>query len=470
MSTKMYNKLMDTDTKTEEETAMKRRKKSAIDDYKQEETKQLVLPQKKRVLPNTDSSSPAKKTVKSSQLLNQTEDPVDDETLIRETEAALKSLSGSWPGPRGSSYNRGMPEHDESPTFENLFEEKKVNPKLSPSSSISSSGSNDNSCSLKDVITLRDQHAEEKSVKHEGKIRSRAKTSNEFENLLKIENECATIQSQTDPKLGKKDKKGDGSQYQPPDFNELVDDSSNELEIDMSEQGDKDEEDERKVLKKKDDEIKKERYSSEKSINQRSYAPYTQHPTAGANTPTFSATSAFKPPVDSKQSRNPGIGISGSIPPLGPFPAEATFVGYPTPVQETPTTDAPSTLPEDKLRNTSLLQLKGIAKDPAEPRANSVPVKPSPVSIGSPETNSKQYTILQPAAAGSRAASAIQDIAREGVQVVSAVTNSTPSSSASTDASPSKMMTSNTSFDRPTGTLSPTSMNRGRICMFKYNF
>jgi len=47
----------------------------------------------------------------------------DDETLIRETQAALKSLSGSWPDSRGNLYR--LQEQDENPPpFQNLFEEK----------------------------------------------------------------------------------------------------------------------------------------------------------------------------------------------------------------------------------------------------------------------------------------------------------------------------------------------------------
>lgn len=441
MTTKMYTN----DRPSEDETAMKRRKKSAIDEYRQESEspKQILLPQKKRVLSNTDNTSPAKKTVKSSQA----EEPVDDETLIRETEAALKSLSGSWPGPRG---NRGT-EHEESPTFENLFEEKKGNPKLSPSSSTTSSGSNDNSCSLKDVITLRDQHSEEKSSKLDKNF---PKTKIKTEKDDSIEYEMMKVDDQND--LKRKDKNG-GSHYEPPDFNELVDDSSNELEIDMSDQSENKESDtdEKPKGKKREEDIKRERYQ-ERSISQSTpYAPYSQ-----SSTPTFSATSAFKPPNDSKRP----IGIPSTVPPIGPYPAEATFVGYPSnvvvPQEPLPTPHEPQ--PEEKLRPSSnLMQLKSLNKDGQETRTNGLPVKPSPVSIGSPEANSKQYTILQPAPAGSRAASALQDIAREGLPIVSAVSNS--GTSTSSDSS-SKMITGS-NFDRPTRTLSPNSMNRGR-CSF----
>ena len=179
-------------------TDEKRRKKT--DDLDQT-TKSLILPQKKRVLPSSSAASPVKKCQKLLPNTSSDEGAAADETLIRETEAALKNLSGSWPGPRGSSYQK---KQDESPAFENLFDEKK-SVKLSPSSS--SNGSND-ICSLKDVITLREQHEEEE-------IRSKLRIKQEDDGKVKIKHET--------------------SHYEPPDFNELVDDSSNELEIDMSE-------------------------------------------------------------------------------------------------------------------------------------------------------------------------------------------------------------------------------------------
>uniref|UniRef100_T1H1C4 Uncharacterized protein n=1 Tax=Megaselia scalaris TaxID=36166 RepID=T1H1C4_MEGSC len=51
------------------------------------------------------------------------DDQPDDETLIRETQAALKSLSGSWSDTRSSLYR--LNDQDENPQFQNLFEEQK---------------------------------------------------------------------------------------------------------------------------------------------------------------------------------------------------------------------------------------------------------------------------------------------------------------------------------------------------------
>lgn len=316
----------------------KRRKKS-------EETKSLLLPQKKRVIPLSNTSSPIKKNPKLS-----SEEGAPEETLIRETEAALKNLSGSWPGPRGGYTTQ----QEDAPAFENLFDEKKANVKMSPIST--SNSSSDNTCSLKDVITLREQHEHEESSDE----KSTGNTKN-----IKVE----------DMKLSRTPK----SLYQSPDFNELVDDSSNELEIDMSEAASENNE---SNIKSEPQETKKceskspSKYTSEQTV-------FPSFSRTSTTTSPFSTTSAFRPP----QAKNPS---------LGPFPAEATFVGYPT---------EPSA-PEDKSKN--IVPLK-----PTETRAEA--------HVKSPEAANKQYTILQPAGIGSRAASTLQEVAREGVQSVSAV-------------------------------------------------
>lgn len=497
------SKMFGTESKDEESSA-KRRKKSTNDD---EPPKQIVLPQKKRVLPpSATMPSRAASPIKKKQLSQAAtaDEQVDDETLIRETEAALKSLSGSWPGPRGSAYPRGIPDHNESPTFENLFEEKKANPKLSPTPSASSSGDS-TSCSLKDVITLRDPHSEEKPTASTSNPKfSSSSTSqstkqgiknvtgkNEIENLMKIETECVTIQSgiKGRPKDKNSGKLEGTTQYEPPDFNELVDDSSNELEIDMSDpcvdrdtDGD-DKMDDTVKSRKKDASDKRGTNRCRYGEIQSSQPGYVQGPYAA---PFSSASSAFRPPnVDSNKTpvQRPG-GISM---PLGPYPAEATFVGYPDPLSQ-PTTAANSSNLVDNVeklpRTVQIQQLKSIPTTVApsvkeitgsEARSDVSAVgktsSASSVSVASPDT--KQYTILQPAA-GSRAASALQDIAsREGVQVVSAVSSSGTNTATPSQPSPSQqppqnsagnsVATANPPYERPTGTLSPTSMSRGKF-------
>lgn len=572
----------------------------------------VVLPQKKRALPSSSGASPvrspARKSAKAVTSSNAaaSDEAVDDETLIRETEAALKSLSGSWPGPRSSFYNRGITEHEErfeSPTFENLFEEKKINNKMSPSSSSSSSSgcSESSSCSLKDVITLRGQQPDGKSsrtatdgktpggmaanttgssnqqVKQQSDGSSRSSSSsatkshcktrpqdrdvsqqqsayqegNDLENLLKIENECATIQSQVGSSVshaqvqdtrrssdskGIKDKhllpavnsssdatpsSSRGIEYAAtsryePDFNELVDDSSNELEIDMSDpSGDKEDDDDSDRSNKTEDRQKRKEdnvnlkdvaaiSSSDQqtsssfqdrqnvfgaaSQQQRQFQPNkplctsatvtgTMLLTTSTSSPSpsssvsFSATSAFRAINSSQASKDTAVSlrlpaapsssidlqgsVGGAIPPIGPFPASATFVGYPGSVGlqgHDPEGGAghPHSVTSLDEKHTAaavcLLQLKTNTKEEngekgqelAANETTSLPgAKTSSVSVASPDaTSSKQYTILQPAGAGSRAATAIQDVNREGVLSVSAVSSSSSSSACSSGGVP----------------------------------
>ncbi|CAH1155935.1 unnamed protein product [Phaedon cochleariae] len=330
-------------TKTLETLEDKRRKKC-------EDPKSLLLPQKKRVLPSVSStSSPVKKSPKMS------EEGAPEETLIRETEAALKNLSGSWVGSR-NSYSAAQ---EVATPFENLFDEKKAIIKMSPSSA--SNSSSDNASSVKDVITLRDQH-EESSEDNSRKSSPKSRTG-------KVH-------------------------YQSPDFNELVDDSSNELEIDMSEAAaEKNEKHDRRDSKAK-------------------FHSFHSSP--------FSTASAFRPP----QSKNP---------PLGPFPAEATFVGYPndsTPVEEKKTITPLKPSEDDKVEG----------------------------EVKSPEGASKQYTILQPAGVGSRAASTLQEVAREGVQSVAAVGGGGGSSGEAREKEAPAI--EKTTVVVPPGALSPNSIGK----------
>lgn len=390
----------------------KRRKKPSEDLKRESESpKQILLPQKKRVLPPTACGSPAKKSQK---LALPQEENAAEETLIRETEAALKSLSGSWPGPRGASYNR----QEESPPFENLFDEKKA-VKLSPSST--SSSSTDNNCSLKDVITLRDQH-EDLEREEQFKMKCiKIKQENEADYLPKPEDE--NMQTKTKKMYVRCN--AEPSRYDPPDFNELVDDSSNELEIDMSEAASDrndsgDDKLENKSKRKESDDSKSPRYTSEDP-----YHPFVRPPVSSP----FSTTSAFRPPQVTK---------ANTLTPLGPYPAEATFVGYPG-------------LPPPPVEEKTKIPKTEEAQDSSGLLAN---VKSS---VSSPEGVSKQYTILQPAGVGSRAASALQEAAREGVPTVSAV-----SSSSSNTPTPKMTVV--------TGTLSPGSMGRGKFLSFFFTF
>lgn len=485
------------------DAAAKRRRKSVRDDdlrkgVDSESSKNISLPQKKRVFTSGNAGSPARKSSKNY------EETEDDETLIRETEAALKSLSGSWPGPRGSLYQRGNSDEDRyESNFENLFEEKKDNPKLSPSSiSTSSTTSNETGCSLKDVISLRGQDRSGRALQQikqfELTKQYPIKYKKDLDNPINLENtaiHCGQNQNEgfkrsANGRPAKSDRGNDKySRYEPPDFNELVDDSSNELEIDMSDPAADKEELDRDKSAEREDRISRngpspilrqhnqqqiysnyQRQYSDGSIKVASSVASTPSPSPAVGSP-FSATSAFRPPnTDHSKSNCRGSATIGTttttIPPMGPYPASATFVGYPTPGPAMPTLQpvtAMSPSSEEKQPSTvSLLQLKSPKEEvhPIQREVSTNPMVPnkSPTAglppVGSPDANSKQYIILQPAGVGSRAASAIQDIAREGVVSVSAVSSSSAGSNSSTG---SNGTGSNTSGNNKNASNSSTS-------------
>lgn len=350
----------------------------------------------------------------------QNPDDQDDETLIRETQAALKSLSGSWPDSRGSLYK--INDQDENPPFQNLFEEKHHDLKLSPSASsghhhqisVDGSGSGsgvmiDSQCNIKDVITLRECNG--KIIKNDLKMLQKfRKDKDEFK---------------IDPL-----RLASSQHYQSPDFNELVDDSSNDLEIDMSENGDKDNQ---HYIKLKKDILRRNRELHHKDDM------YLNFPQSQNKVP-FSQTSAFKPPTDIR--KNGTIGL------VGPYAAEATFVGYPEEPQSSMDQSIPIPIPIPTYQVEEKLPIK-------------IKVEESTKSVGSPD--SKQYTILQPAGVGSRAASVMQDIAREGVVSVSAVSSSSSPGIGIVSSSTMAHIADKIHYDRPMPALSPGSINRGEL-------
>lgn len=241
-----------------------------------------------------------------------------DETLIRETQAALKTLSGSWPQDRTS--NHSGDENDDANGFENLFDDKRSDKMLpsSPSQSSESADASQKSYSMRhqtdEQITNGISDTEEQTRKAQRSVRE--KSSEDYDRHPKYNNH-----------------------YDAPNFDELGDSSSNELEIDMSDRNDDKYEDDR--------DTKQKRKSEMVSVNKQSL--YNAYKAATAALP-YSTQSAFKPPAEVKHR------IHGSTMPSEPFG------GYSN-----------------------------------EHEKSSI------------HKGSKQYTVLQPAGAGSRAATVLQE-------------------------------------------------------------
>ncbi|XP_049867012.1 myelin transcription factor 1-like protein [Pectinophora gossypiella] len=289
-----------TDSMEEEEVVGKRRRR-LLDDERRDETDS-----RRRPLP-AHRPHPA--------LPPRAHEEVD-ETLIRETQAALKTLSGSWSRERTS--NHSGDDNDDANGFENLFDDKRSD-KMLPSSPSPSSESADASQKSYSTRHQGDEHAlnglsdsEDRDKKQQKSDRGR--NSDEY------------------------DKHKYSNHYDAPNFDELVDSSSNELEIDMSDRNDDKYDDDR--------ENKHKRKSEPVTVNKQSL--YNAYKAATAALP-YSTQSAFKPPAEVKHRIH-----SSSLP-------SEPFGGYSS---------------EDK---------------------------------SSVHKGSKQYTVLQPAGVGSRAASALQE-------------------------------------------------------------
>ncbi|CAK1582128.1 unnamed protein product [Parnassius mnemosyne] len=239
----------------------------------------------------------------------------DDENLIRETQAALRTLSGSWS--KDQNCAQSGDENESGNDFENLFDDKRSD-KMLPSSPSQSSESADASQKSFALRNISDEH-------------NNCDTNEGNKQQMSLSDREKSIDDDRNSRYS--------NHYDGPNFDELVNSSSNELEIDMSDRNDEKYDDDKDLNNKRKSEII--------SVNKQSL--YNAYKAATAALP-FSTQSAFKPPAEVKH-KIPGTS----------FPSEP-FGGY-----------------------------------------SNEPEKSSGVK------GSKQYTVLQPAGAGSRAATALQE-------------------------------------------------------------
>ncbi|XP_055844060.1 uncharacterized protein DDB_G0283357 isoform X3 [Episyrphus balteatus] len=388
----------------DQECTIKRKKRSSRDDEttnssNNNNNQQLgnlndksTLPQKKRSVAQPSIMNCGRSNTPSSVQQNGklTCDDQDDETLIRETQAALKSLSGSWPDARNNLYR--LNDQDENPPFQNLFEEHKLN----GSSPLQKYAKYDS----KSLMCIR----------------------RESDNFLYF------------PRQKENDQARLNSQY--------------------------------KTLTSP---------SSTSSTSSVEYGTESKSDLIGTDMDSrkkipFSQASAFKPPNDIKRNgiMSSAYGIPSMATPYGNESSSA-FLSY----QPHATTEAvvhhhhPHHLPH-QLPPPSVAELNAGSDDPSNKVINTKSLKDNeddvqnskhhllhhqqhqqlqqqqhnnhlqqqqqqqqhPQTMETPDT--KHYTILQPAGVGSRAASVMQDIAREGVVTVSAVSSSSSNPNNST--------------------------------------
>lgn len=297
LSDRRYERADSTGSMDEEEVLGKRRRRLLDDERRDEIDRRRPLPIHRPQASRTDE---------------------ENETLIRETQAALKTLSGNWP--RDKHMAHSADENDDANGFENLFSDKRSD-RMLPSSPSPSSDSAD---------------ASQKSfnIRHQADDQNTNGTSDNEDRTQ----HCQRIDRERSHDEYDKNSKYSNN-YDAPNFDELVDSSSNELEIDMSDRNEDKYDDER--------DNKQKRKSEMISVNKQSL--YNAYKAATAALP-YSTQSAFKPPAEVKHR------IHGVTLPSEPF--------------------------------------GGYSNDHDKSALNK---------------GSKQYTVLQPAGAGSRAATALQE-------------------------------------------------------------
>lgn len=311
----------------------------------------------------------------------------EDETLIRETQAALKSLSGSWSEVNLPTISKDT---EESSVFPNLFDERNGHKIMSPITTTAFSSN--------EPLSHREYYYSN------GKPKS-------------------NIQSKK-PRLT-------DSKYQSHDFNEMCGDGSGNPTNKLTLQSDKSE-----------------------SI----YENTSEYSPAHRTVQSFSQNSAFHPPLFDAKKSNPFGGMPHSAYHYGDSSGYSTY---------------------------SSLDLNASA--------NSSPERERP-SFGKAFTKDddmsaadyKEYTTLQPAGVGSKAASVIQDVTREGVASVVVMnsmsnasvqnTKSTPTTAASaaaaaaaagsvSSASSSSLSNERAFLERPMVAFSPGSTNKGKTIL-----
>lgn len=386
--------------KLDDSENLKRRKRSFRDEESRKSDEKLYYPQKKRnFAPLSNNRSHIGHN-------RQCSEDQDDETLIRETQAALKSLSGSWPEDRSLTYK--INETDENPSFQNLFEEKNGNGrKMSPTISTTTTAA-----AAAAAVVFSNQNANDA-----GEVYRDGYSFREYNGKFKPTVQKCMQQSKYRCIESNK------NMYQSHDFNELVDDSSNEPPLDistpnaMSNNSNHNQKDDASFgqnnLRKLSDSI----YGNNGYQPHRMLVPFSQ-------------SSAFKPPGDNK--RNASV----ALPLVGYHHTDAgNYTNYSSDIS----TALCNNVDKEKIYS------KLNAKD-----------EDGVKSIDSPD--SKHYTTLQPAGVGSKAASVMQDIAREGVLSVAAVssTSSPGLNNVSSTSTVDKIL-----YDRPVQPFSPGSISKG---------
>lgn len=387
----------------------KRRKRSIRDDEhvynsRCDNDKQSYYPQAKRVA--LGPSPIGRQTI---HISRQNSDDQDDETLIRETQAALKSLSGSWSDSRGSLYK--INDQEENPAFQNLFDTQN-----SHMNSINNNNNENYLHKMSPTVTTTTNQSPHDLMSANYPA---AKIKSEMRSVQKYRRDKDEYAMKFRPDAMKY-----YSQYPSHDFTELVDDTSNDLQIDMASNGGQKD----STGAGLDDKYKELYKNSDLYGSYPNHHMHHHHHHRGMV--PFSQSSAFRPPIDNKRMANMGM------PPMGNPYLHADAGGY----------MAYGT------------DISGVLADSDGDKEKKITVKEEELAKPIDSPDSKQYTILQPAGVGSKAASVMQDIAREGVVSVAAVSST---SSPGLNNVSSTTIVEKLAYEQPMPSFSPGSNGKG---------
>lgn len=194
-----------------------------------------------------------------------------------------------------------------------------------------------------------------------------------------------------------------------PDFNELMDESTNELEIDMSDEATMDQHCDPMGRAKEENNNKIDH------VDIKDHNLFASRHTLLSGSSKPSTGSAFHPvtsdsnkdSLSTKSNMDLTSAVSVAMSPLGPYPpVGATFVGYPDGAGITSSEKEPShSMASEKPTTSSIcvlqpkprLKMNEKLEDSATPSSASVISSSERRSIDSPDTMQKEYTILQPA-------------------------------------------------------------------------
>lgn len=396
-------------------------------------------------LNNTNNNNNNSNQNNNYKIINST-DEQDNEQLIRETQAALKSLSGSWPADTRGPFHYRVNEPEENVNFQNLFQS---------TNHIETTGVGSAAGVAIGVPTSTT------APFRQGPFRVDSATSlrqiqlrNEYNNRVLSQQFARKDNPQPIPPqyYYHNHPAVTAHLYDQHDFNELVTDDEDEDDPDDADDGNNSSSNDLQVVVRTH------------AIRDKTKLDNLRPPTAetNGNAPPFSLNSAFKPIIPSSDLKKcnsneqyPSIETTQYT--IGYPDLQPTLIEQINQQKESSIEAAIARVPSSTTATATATANGNVNNNPI---ADPATVDSNDCSLTKPmdSPDSKQYIILQPAGIGSRAASVMKDIARGDIAGVVSV------SAVSSTSSPGLDQVTSTNdrlaFDRINSSFSP---NKGKF-------